>query len=298
MFASPTKQPDVVTVHEIFLGFLHAKSTKGEAIADLLINFLNQNNLAMNKIRVQGYDGASNMSGRHNGVQALIRNHAPDAVYMHCKAHCLNLSIVHSCKEQAVHEIAFAFDYSAKRLESFSTEPGGKSEAREAMDKKTKLKKLCETRWFSRSDALTTFKRAFPVVVEALAHLQDNNDDKAGMFQAAILRFEFILCLVVCQHILNCVVHLSYFLQDKSYDMLEAIEECKVVITQLERERQDDAVWNTPIDEARSIASEYDIEPSFPRRAERQQHSGVMCVPIMLRTIGVEPCITLFWIIC
>lgn len=132
------KQLDVVTVQEIFLGFLHTKSTKGEAIANLLINFLNQNNLVMNKIRTQGYDGASNMSGRNNGVQALIRSHTPDAVYVHCKIHCLNLAIVHSFKEQAVRtmmatvqEIAFAFDYSAKRLEAFSTELGGNAEARQ-----------------------------------------------------------------------------------------------------------------------------------------------------------------------
>ena len=67
--------------------------------------------------RAQGYNGASNMSGRTNGVKALVRNHSPDAVYVHCKAHCLNLAIMHSCKEPVVRtmmatvqEIAFASD--------------------------------------------------------------------------------------------------------------------------------------------------------------------------------------------
>lgn len=140
------------------------------------------------------------------------------------------------------------------------------------MDKKTKLKKLCETRWFSRSDALTTFKHAFPVVVDSLEHLRNNRDDKAGMFRAAILRLDFIVCLVVCQHILNCVVQLSYFLQDISCDMLSAIDECRVVILQLEQMRQDDRIWESLFEEAKNIANEHDIEPSCPERVGRQQN--------------------------
>ena len=67
------------------------------------------------------------------------------------------------------------------------------------MERRTKLKTLCETRWFSRADALYTFKTAFPAVVHSLEHLKDNNDDKAGQYLAAILRFEFIVALVVAE---------------------------------------------------------------------------------------------------
>lgn len=53
-------------------------------------------------MRVQGYDGAANMAGVHRGVQAIIRQSIPDAVYVHCKAHSLNLAIGHACKEPLV----------------------------------------------------------------------------------------------------------------------------------------------------------------------------------------------------
>lgn len=46
----------------------------------------------------QGYDGASSMSGRYNGVQKYIRDEHPGALYLHCSAHCLNLAITFSCK--------------------------------------------------------------------------------------------------------------------------------------------------------------------------------------------------------
>ena len=48
-----------------------------------------------------------------------------------------------------------------------------------------------------------TFKNSFPVVIRALEHLQDMDDDSAGGFIAAILCFEFIITLVSVQHILS-----------------------------------------------------------------------------------------------
>lgn len=112
------------------------------------------------------------MSGKHNGVQAIIKRDAPEALYVHCKALCLNLAVVHACKEPTVRtmmavvqECGFAFHYPAKRLEAFISELQDDDHVQEAMQRKTKLKTLCETRWTSRSDALTTFKNALPVVV-------------------------------------------------------------------------------------------------------------------------------------
>ena len=83
---------------------------------------------------------------------------------------------------------------------------------KENMERCKKLKTLCETRWFSRADALYTFKTAFPVVVHSLEYLRDNNDDKAGQYLSAILRFEFIIALVVAEHILSGTVALTTFL--------------------------------------------------------------------------------------
>jgi hypothetical protein len=72
---------------------------------------------------------------------------------------------------------------------------------------------LCATRWTSRADSLYTFLVSFPVVVHALEQLQQDGDEKAGQYLAAILRFEFIIVLVSAEHILKSTVHLSTFLQ-------------------------------------------------------------------------------------
>ena len=235
-------------VKEVFLGFLNAHKTDGETIAKLLFKFLEMNNLCADKLRAKGYDAAGNMSEKHNGVQARVKDVAPDAVFVHCKAHCLNLAIIHACKipcvrtmMATVQEVGFALDYSVKKLEAY-LELSTDNDVQAAMDKKTRLQTLCLTRWVSRSDALTTFKRAFPVVVHSLESLHQDSDEKAGLNIAAVSRFEFIIALIVCEHALRLLVHLSVFLQDQSCDMLATLEECKVVIVELRAERTDDQV--------------------------------------------------------
>jgi hypothetical protein len=41
----------------------------------------------------QSYDGASNMAGQFRGVQKIIRDKYPNALYVHCSAHSLNLAV-------------------------------------------------------------------------------------------------------------------------------------------------------------------------------------------------------------
>ena len=62
-----------------------------------------------------------------------------------------------------------------------------------------KLHTLCETRWSNRADDLATFKNGFPVVVHALATLQEDDDEGAGQYLEAILRFGFIIALIVVE---------------------------------------------------------------------------------------------------
>lgn len=54
--------------------------------------------LDIQNIRWQGYDGASNMQGEWNGLQALILNDCLYAYYIHCFAHRLQLALVGASK--------------------------------------------------------------------------------------------------------------------------------------------------------------------------------------------------------
>jgi len=118
----------------------------------------------------QGYDGASNMSGHIKGVQTIIRNKYPKALYVHCVAHTLNLAVSYACNIQSVRNCLgtiqkmYCFFNSPKRHQTILT-----AISESDLDPKVKtLKRLCATRWIQRYGAINDFVELFPYVVVSL----------------------------------------------------------------------------------------------------------------------------------
>lgn len=63
-----------------------------------ILDTLKNNGLGPTAIVSQPYDGASVMSGICSGVQQRIKEVSPEAIYVHCYTHCLNLALVDSTK--------------------------------------------------------------------------------------------------------------------------------------------------------------------------------------------------------
>jgi hypothetical protein len=79
-------------------------------------------------MRGPGYDGTANMTGKLFAVCTRIQTEIPEAHYVQCYAHCLNLAVVKSCQlpiicntMDAVKDISFAFSSSSKRTCRFKT---------------------------------------------------------------------------------------------------------------------------------------------------------------------------------
>ena len=101
-----TKEDGKHFIHEEFLTFVHAdKGTNAEELTTKFLETIQSVGLLVNDIRAQGYDGASVMSGHVSGVQTRIRQVNPNAVYVHCRPHVLNLCIVHVSKLPLVRNI-------------------------------------------------------------------------------------------------------------------------------------------------------------------------------------------------
>ncbi|XP_071709037.1 uncharacterized protein [Rutidosis leptorrhynchoides] len=64
-----------------------------------LWNKLLQYEFDTSKIHGQGYDGASNMRGEWNGLQALVIKECPYAYYVHCFVHRLQLALLAASRE-------------------------------------------------------------------------------------------------------------------------------------------------------------------------------------------------------
>lgn len=84
------------SVREGFLGFVNITDLSGKGLVKTILQFLGDLKVDMEGLVGQGYDGAAAMSGRLNGVQSIISEKYPSALYMHCASHCLNLTLTSS----------------------------------------------------------------------------------------------------------------------------------------------------------------------------------------------------------
>ncbi|GKU91669.1 hypothetical protein SLEP1_g5506 [Rubroshorea leprosula] len=86
-------------VKERLLDVVHVRETNALTLKQEICSVLSHHNLSIQNVRGQGYDGASNMRGEWNGLQALILQECPYAYYVHCLAHQLQLALIAVARE-------------------------------------------------------------------------------------------------------------------------------------------------------------------------------------------------------
>jgi len=134
---------------------------------------LSQIGIDVSKMRGQGYDGAAAMSGRLNGAQVHIREVIPTALYVHCAAHSLNLTVSNSCSLSSIRNCMGTI---ASVYNIFNT-PKRQNVLRKAIVEvlpasgSQKLVQVCATRWVDRHESVSVFSCLQGAVVEALAEI-------------------------------------------------------------------------------------------------------------------------------
>ena len=77
-----------------FLEIVLLKTTNAKTIYSALIKFMKDKNIYISKLVGMRFDGAATFSGKHNGMQSLLKNNSPHAVFIHCHCHLLQLGYV------------------------------------------------------------------------------------------------------------------------------------------------------------------------------------------------------------
>ena len=115
----------------------------------------------------QPYDGTSIMSSGKEGVQAKIKEISSLALFTHCYAHYLKLSIAATCKllvrnlTSLIDEAYLFLNNSPKRQKLF--ELALKEYLPE--NSHSKLPGLCKTRWVERNACLDVFLEMYELLV-------------------------------------------------------------------------------------------------------------------------------------
>ncbi|QHO41430.1 uncharacterized protein [Arachis hypogaea] len=92
-------------VQERPFDLIHVSDTCSLTLKIEISSVLFRHNLDVQNLRGQGYDGASNMCGEWNGLQALFLKDCLFAYYIHCLTHRLQLAFVSVAKELRVTQV-------------------------------------------------------------------------------------------------------------------------------------------------------------------------------------------------
>ena len=188
-YASQTEQLSLsvrfikdIKVHEESLCFVPVSSTTGKDLASMILTQLSQLGLNLEHMRDQGYDGASNMSGKYRGVQARVKELYPLAMYTHCCDHVLNLVISTSSQLPVIRnamatisDICVFLSPSAQRVSIFQDFFATEAE--------TNLRHTL----VERHDSINIFVTLLSAVVSTLEELQQENKQVGVATKAAPL---------------------------------------------------------------------------------------------------------------
>ena len=130
-------------------------------------------NLPLSGLRGQSYDGAANMAGKNKGVQAILREKQPLALYVHCGPHCVNLVTQTACESSPVvsdaldlvHTLGTLYHQSGKYKTIF------KEIAQSETGSYIALKPLCPTRWLVRIVAIRAVVGQYEQVLLSLEEM-------------------------------------------------------------------------------------------------------------------------------
>ena len=174
---------------ERFLAFVPIPSHTGEYIADTILNFFEEKCIDIQNCRGQSYDNASNMSGKYKGVQQRIKCVCSYAELCPCCAHSLNL--VGVCAVESSPEAASLFSLIQKVYTFYSAPTKLWEKQFEAIKKSTTkdlvvVKKLSDTRWSARYDAVRALSLGYKEHIYLLTELSSSNEIRGEVRSEAV----------------------------------------------------------------------------------------------------------------
>ena len=266
---------ETVTVHERFLGFWPVKETDGESLHNFLKDVLKELGIPVCMMRAQCYDGAANMRGRYKGVSTRFLQDESRAIYIHCHAHVLNLTLAKaSTSVQDVRNILGVVDSLYKLLEGSAKRHMRFKNIQESVDSEnpaTTLKRICETRWSSRYQAVKAIKVAFKSIVQTLQTIASDDAElgaDAVSLQKSVETFQFYFYISVLEATLGKTAVLSEFLQAKHVELFGVKAKVLGTIEALNCVRGDfEMIWK----QTEKLAEELDLE--MPRLARKRKAS-------------------------
>ncbi|KAH9743313.1 TTF-type domain-containing protein [Citrus sinensis] len=249
-------------IRERFFEVVNVMETIAVTLKKEICNVLARYDLLVENIRGQGYDGASNMRGAWNGLQALFLKDCPYAYYIHCFAHQLQLALVAASNDvpdvwlffSALGSIVNVLTSSAKRLSELKSVweaeiidliASGEVQTGTGANQIHTLQRPGATRWSSHFRSVSRLLDLFSVVRKVFGKLVEcgRNNNIRGEAKGAcesMISFKFVFILHLLNKVLGMSDLLCQALQVKSQDILNAVHLVSTTKKLLQRMRDND----------------------------------------------------------
>ena len=139
------------------------------------------------------FDGASNMSGKKNGVQALLmRNGVLNGCYIHCRSHLLHLAAANIANGiKSLRALLSTFNSTWKFFKSSPKQHNKLVEMRKILDDpQLELVSAGDTRWTSHYRAVKAIRLNLPALVMTLQDIHCGAGDLSSEAGGLLLTFQ------------------------------------------------------------------------------------------------------------
>ncbi|XP_073445537.1 zinc finger MYM-type protein 1-like [Dendrobates tinctorius] len=257
-----------VKVQESFLRFIETKGKSAEEISRLILAELENDGLPIDDCRGQAYDNAAVMAGHRSGVQKRISEINPKALFVPCSNHSLNLACVHAASVSIYSVTCFGtldqlfsfFSASTHRWDVLIQVTG------------LSIKRLVETTWSSRADAVNVVANKLSEVVTALEQLTEEGENvttrtDASLILTSLLSFPFLSFLSLWKSVLPEINDAQKYLQTKGLDLHQSSVKLTALRDYLLQNRE--AMVDSAMHKSKKLCSEMGI--SMERRIRKKK---------------------------
>ena len=248
---------------EHFLTVLHVRSTDAATITEALQSFISQNQIDVNRMIGQGYDGAATFAGKVSGVYKRMQTLAAHAIYIHCSCHRLQLASIQAAESVIAIKKMFGtmttlwkfFYYSPKKAEAL------KSIQTVLNLPELKVVKPSTTRWLSHERCIQAICKELPALIVTLQQLYESSGDAEAYGIVNLLSsITAISSIFLLSDVLNILARLNLFMQKKATDFSKLPIMLSCTLEELKSLRYSEASWCTSAESAiSSLETEHGI---------------------------------------
>ena len=228
---------------ERFIKFIPMFSHTGSDIANIIIDFMGENDIDIGNCRGQSYDNAANMSGKYNGVQAIIREKCSVAYYVPCTANSLNL--VGKFAAESCPVVVCFFDLLQRIYVWLVASTHRWQVHRKHLKGLPVHKALSGTRWSARYDAVRAMNRGYENNLSALKELaSDENQTRDSRLEAEgflkkLQRLEVAILLEIWDIVLERFHRTSISLQKEGLSLNSAVHLLESLLDFVKSQREE-----------------------------------------------------------